>query len=339
MPEPTSTLNRVEELLARGLELYGRSEMEAAIACWKEVLTLMPGDERAIDYLQAAGVNLLPLTTKQTEPRVDMETLERSVTSRSYGNLPVAIEVADGSEDQKSIQLPLERRQALERLVGERDFEAALALAFELRREAPADRSVSTAIQLLKERLLHDYIKRIGYLDDVPLVNTERMAEVTLSPAARMVLRLVDGIANYSDILETCRQGPFKVARVLVRLLETGVLQSHQAERPSRVPCTRGHAALDDPRHVFGVAASAPAPVETSFPPEANTDVALRATPATGSEEQDQQDQLRNSAVEAYLARNYEKAIELFRALLDAAPDDELARHSITRLEELVGAQ
>ena len=329
MPESTRIKTSIEELLARGLDHYGCAEEAAAIACWREVLTLQPDEERARDYLEAAGVEPPPTPP---EPAVDIEKIEQFTTSRSYSSLPavtVAAENANGCIDSS-------QRQALEQLMSERRFEDALKLAYTLRREAPSDRSLSTAIQLLKERLLYDYIKRIGYLDDIPLINTERIARVSISPQARLVLRLVDGIATYSDILESCRLGPLKVAQVLARLLERGVLKRGQIDSPtSRVPCSRAHAELEAPRPVFGITT---ATSDSDFPAEANSDVAPRPMPGGDIAQQARGAELRNSAVEAYLTRDYERAADQFRALLALDPDDELARHSLDRLERLLQA-
>ena len=95
----SETQKKVEELLKRGLEHYGRSEREVAIACWREVLALRPDEERAIDYLQGAGEKPLP---ERPEPMVDVESAQRQITSRSHGATP-AMRGASSNEDRVDI--------------------------------------------------------------------------------------------------------------------------------------------------------------------------------------------------------------------------------------------
>lgn len=47
----------VEALLRRGLDYYGKDFFAEAEACWRQALALDPGDRRAIEYLDAMGVD------------------------------------------------------------------------------------------------------------------------------------------------------------------------------------------------------------------------------------------------------------------------------------------
>ena len=345
----------VEELLARGLDHYGRGEEEAAITCWREVLAIRPDEERAKDYLSTAGAEL---SGKPPGPVVDVASIDQQLTSKSYTTMP-AVREAAGNDISGRVEP--HRRQALEQLTSERKFEEALELAYTMRREAPADRSLSKAIQLLKARLLYDYTKQIGCLDDVPRIRAARMAQESLTSEARIVLRLADGIATYGDILESCRLGSFKVSQVLVQLLETGVIESQDAPDSSPVPCSRAHAALETPRPILDVTAgetdpsadagssetgSEAADTETgsgaspqSPDAEADPGAASREAEVEESAEDRQRRELREAAVEAYLTGDHGRAAEQFRALLALDPGDQLAIHSLARLEKLSKAQ
>lgn len=51
------TLDEVESLLRRGLDFYGKDFFSEAEICWRRALQLAPGERRAIEYLEAMGVD------------------------------------------------------------------------------------------------------------------------------------------------------------------------------------------------------------------------------------------------------------------------------------------
>lgn len=57
----------VEALLQEGCDLYGRNRALEAIRCWRHVLALVPGEPRAIAYLERAGVAPVPPSSRRGE--------------------------------------------------------------------------------------------------------------------------------------------------------------------------------------------------------------------------------------------------------------------------------
>lgn len=60
------TLDEVESLLRRGLDFYGKDFFSEAEICWRRALLLAPGERRAVEYLEAMGVD--PTAPLMDEP-------------------------------------------------------------------------------------------------------------------------------------------------------------------------------------------------------------------------------------------------------------------------------
>ncbi|MBK8257464.1 MAG: hypothetical protein IPK82_32950 [Polyangiaceae bacterium] len=171
-----------EALLDEGLDLYGRGREKDAIAKWRRVLEIVPGEPRALDYLHTAGV-----------------------VTPSAQVIPI--------HSRKAVEEPW-RTEVVE-LVKARRYESALALLYRQRAEQPDEPQIVASIQSVKDHLSTQYAKELGGLDRVPV----RGAAFSINEAeAHAVLRLVDGRSSYDDIASASPLGRFRTLKLLVRL-------------------------------------------------------------------------------------------------------------------------
>jgi hypothetical protein len=127
---------------------------------------------------------------------------------------------------------PLYDKAGFVTLLREHRLEEALTVLYQLRECAPDNTSVARGIQILKGKVLLEYLARLGDLDEVPTAlagPTDSLSDLTLS-----VLQLVDGVSTLGDLLETARVGRLPTARALVQLLEQRLIT-----RPGQPPPLR----------------------------------------------------------------------------------------------------
>lgn len=189
-------------------------------------------------------------------------------------------------------------------LLRERRFEEALTVMYRIREVTPDNQSVSRGIQLLKDKLQTEYLQALGNLDQVPDVSGDVS---TATSDEQVVLRLLDGIVSTSDVLESSRLARLQTLRALVGLVDRRVV-TLRAPRPS-APTT--HRPPTPP----------PSPVST---PEVKVEGA-------GSFER-----LFTDGTQAYLRRDYAKALGCFEECLSLRPMDKRVAHNIERLRERV---
>lgn len=195
-----------------------------------------------------------------------------------------------------------DRAQFVELLRSKR-YEEALDALYQMHHAAPDNASVSRGIQVLKEKLLGDYLSRLGNLDLVVVPERDARAE-GLSADEAGVLKLSDGIATLGDVLSTSRLGRFTTARALCGLVKRGAVSLEGRAAPPVSP-----QAQEPP------AAAAPL-------------VQLPASTPEG-----RYDELFRRATEAYLRRDVDTALALFTECRELRPDDRRVQHNIERLE------
>ncbi len=280
-------LAAVETLLAEGLDLYGRDRVDEAIARWRQVLVLIPGEPRARDYLDAA----LPT------PRV--------IPLRGDAPAPTL-------------------REQVQALVAEHRFEDALDALLAARAAAPDDEAISRSIRLVKERLMREYVERLGNLDRVPRASTGRIHPSSLGADAQATLRLVDGISSVDDILRASRLGQFRTLRTLLTLHERALIELSMA-----APAV-GSPAADDAvvDRVLADDTSAVHPVPPEAPPQAIRFAGPPSTPPPP----DPHAALFAEATRAYLRRDYAAAEQLFERCAVLRPTDPRAHHNLESL-------
>lgn len=306
-------LMSADELLRRGLELYGQNHVAEAIRCWREALALAPDDRRARDFLESAGVD------------VDAPSSRRSgvVPSLQAHQPDAARELApQASSPPRQAGDAAIDRAALERLLEEKRFEEALDLLYAQREISPDDAAVSRGIRAIKEHLILRYGRLLGSLDRVPV--RERVREWAALPAEqRHVLRLVDGLASFGDVIHASHLGRFETYRLLCDMLEAGVLS---ARAPSvRMPVVR-------PPPLEPSAEGAVPPSWSTPPPPSSMTVSHAVLGSDG----DAYERSFSLATEAYLNRNFMEAARHYRACLTLRPDDPRAAHNLRKLTLLL---
>jgi len=110
--------------------------------------------------------------------------------------------------------------------VVERAYEEALSLLWAARQRAPDIAEIARGIQLLKQRLVRRYLCHLGDLDRVPclLVDANALDEFNLEPEELEIVRLVDGVSSYGDIIVESRFGRLETYRRLAWLLARGII-------------------------------------------------------------------------------------------------------------------
>ncbi|MEZ4369354.1 MAG: hypothetical protein R3B07_00955 [Polyangiaceae bacterium] len=198
-----------DRLVEEGLELYGRGEVDAAIAAWQRAVSLDPGHETALEYLDAAGFH--PVPSDSGAQVIDINVARKVLTPPPPRRDSVPPVAPPRHTD----------TQALERLLAGKRYEDALALLLEERTRRPDDPTLSRGIRLLKDRLLLNFLRRVGDLDQVPVRLTPRVPLDAASP----VFELVDGIASLEDIIAAVPLGRFEALKAVCELLDLKAIQ------------------------------------------------------------------------------------------------------------------
>ncbi len=137
-----------------------------------------------------------------------------------------------GASDFPELGIAQVDRERLVHKLRHRDYEGALEMLYSARVDAPNAPELSRGIQLLKERLVIDYQRRLGTMDAVP-VPSKGADPTDLPLAERQVFRLIDGIATYDDILSITTLGRFRTYQTLVKFAERGLVQSREPAETS----------------------------------------------------------------------------------------------------------
>ncbi len=291
----------IEELLNRGLDFYAMNRWQDAARCWNDALALDADDPRPREYLAALseeghGAPAEPASAAEPDGPVRLERRESAASG-----LREMIEQLAGSGAAGQGGSPFDKNRFLA-MLRDRKFEEALDVLYRVREAAPTNASVSRSIQVLKDKLLSDYLATIGPLDLVPRKTDAApglLAADLPTPADNTILRLVDGIATAEDILASSSAGPFSSSRALARLVEKGIL------------AMGGPAAALPARPV-------PEPAQEAAPAPANSSY----------------EELFREATHAYLRRDLDRALELFLECQRARPDDRRVAHNIQRLQQ-----
>ncbi len=224
--------DEVEELLERGLDLYGRNEIDDAVLCWRKALAIDPENARAKDFLDCAGVQPEPLAEPgkplgELAEVIDLDELrtqwnfsDRITTPSS----PSSRSSADDDEPAPTTQPRPVRRSMIEQLLKEEKHEEALELLYRSRAHHPSDAGLSRSIRLLRERLALGYAAALRNLDWIPTLVDPTSAR-NLDPQERQVVSLIDGISSYGDIVASSPLGRLNTLRILSRLLDCAFIR------------------------------------------------------------------------------------------------------------------
>ena len=132
----------IERLLQQGLDHYGRNEVDRAVRCWLEVLTLDPAHPTARDYLESAGVDSPPGTPLAREAEIIDFRAFRAQTTLDGSSQPV-------QETERHFFF----KEQLSQLLRARRYQEALDLLCQVQAQNPDNLEVLRSIRLLRERL------------------------------------------------------------------------------------------------------------------------------------------------------------------------------------------
>jgi hypothetical protein len=311
------------------LELYGQNREADAVRCWQEVLVLAPGEQRALDFLESAGVTPAPVSGSV------------ALRSREKGSSPPS-----PFPDLEDVGATEVDREVLVGLLRDKRYEEALVFLYRERERRPEDASLTRGIHAIKDHLTAAYARQLGSLDQTPRVVALEGLH-TLSSEQRQVLRLLDGLATYGDILRSSRLGRFETYRLLALLAKDGRIAVRAtsvagmpAVRPpmptlpseTGAPTLRASSAVVSAPPVAEPAPLTPPPPSiTLMPPSVapNSAAAATADPYT---------RLFEDATRAYLRRDYDEAERLFERCAAQRPGDRRAEYNLRKLKERKGS-
>ncbi|MFO0560396.1 MAG: hypothetical protein U0269_20440 [Polyangiales bacterium] len=301
-------MSEIDALLEAGLKAYGNNDADTAVRCWRRVLELQPTNAQAKDFLITAGFEL--------------------VGARE----PSAVDDGDARG---------ELRARVELLVKERKLEQALGELDRARARFPDDPSISRSIRLLRDRLVVEYGKILGKLDDVPClaISRDEISRARPSSEELALLKLIDGIASLGDIVRGSQLGRFETYRAFVRFVEqrwvkmrapTGTWNPREflgAERFEAMRKSDGHREGALPQ-----LESTPRPVRpVEAPPSPEPSPALSAQSARSAEFE----QCIEDGLSALLRRRYDDAFKAFARAAQLDASDRTVQANLLRLKQL----
>jgi tetratricopeptide (TPR) repeat protein len=335
--------DNVEALLEAGLKAYGNNDATTAARCWRRVLELQPENEQAKDFLLTAGLEL-------SEPRPAQEPPLAQVLHLDPGRHAHA-------DDPRAAL-----RARVEKLVKHRQLEEALDELDRARSMFPEDASISRSVRLLRDRLVFEYSKRLGRLDDIPRLKQPREVIAQQRPSIEelALIKLIDGIASLGDLVRGSQLGRFETYRAFVRFVERGWIDFRAPSGtwnprdylPPETFALANAAAKPATTSSLPPPHTAPSPIEERAPIPSVAPVERKSTPDTGrptskptadskppadAKPEDPFDAMFREATAAYVSRDYPKAIELFTRCLALRPDDRSVQHNLQRLQSRRG--
>ncbi len=301
-------MTEIDALLEAGLKAYGNSDSDTAARCWRRVLELQPTNAQAKDFLITAGFELSGATAQAASAAQDAQ----------QGSGPRG-----------------ELRARVETLLQERKLEQALDELDRSRTRFPDDPSISRSIRLLRDRLVLEYGKRLGKLDDVPCLAVSREAIARARPASEelALVKLVDGIASLGDIVRGSQFGRFETYRAFVRFVERGWIQLRAPTGTWNPRELLGADVFDALRRAGATDAAAPA-MPAGFSPI--KDHPTQPTPPTPAQLRSAQfEQSLEDGLSALLRRQYAEAFTAFSRAAQIDPSDRTVQANLLRLKQL----
>lgn len=345
MSQDNTQRTSAEDLLALGLELYGQNKVADAVRCWQQVLSLSPGDRRALDYLDAAGAEATPAPVSAATAHGGV-LIELAAAREARAATPPSVMLGD-------VEVSVQHREAMERLLRDKRYEEALQVLYKERERAPQDSSISRGIRVLKEQLVVYYGRELGSLDRVPVLVASEEVLSRLAPEQREVLRLLDGVATFGDVLGSSRFGRFETYRLLATLLKRGSITVRSpsvtmpAVRESAPPPARR--AAEEPTPITRPSSGASSLGRYMYVAEESADDTTPPAPAPLSQASAPSfypppsrsdgdfDRIFGQATEAYLCKDHAEAIRLYEECLAVRPGDARAEHNLRKLRQLTG--
>jgi hypothetical protein len=185
--------DKVAHLLAEGLDHFGNDEIGLALAAWRGVLAVDPGNAEALDYINTAD-------------------------RRDQRRLPLADQLSDTAR-----RILHEVRAMIERS----DWEGALDLLRSNNEAEPPALEYEATIEIMRSRLLRKYAARVGKLEAVPVLRDAGgdLTRYNLPSDAGFVLSLIDGTTRLADLISLSGMDAFEALRIVGHLLDAEILE------------------------------------------------------------------------------------------------------------------
>jgi hypothetical protein len=344
MSRAQSPSDSITNLLSRGLDHYGRNEIDEAVHCWRGVLELDPHHATARDYLETAGASEPP----RGADVINLGAARAQLASSSWPP-PSRANEPEARTDSAIAKL---MRPQLERLLREHRYEEALALLYSARASNPKNSEIPKSIRLLRERLTADYAQQLGDLDRVPMLAP---GALELNGEEQQVAGLVDGISSYLDIAAASPIGRLPTLRILSALEASGQLIPAIIREGPPTSRSGARSGLTGPRAPRPQSSDAFVAVRDSAPdsgtpptlrrptepvrPSAPERMAqpLRATRPGTDTGDNEYTELFARATQAYLVRDMSLAMELFGECCRRRPEDPRPHHNLKTLSRRAG--
>lgn len=137
---------------------------------------------------------------------------------------PAPADITTGELTEHLTSLPEGRRRQIDTLVKAGQFARALAMLDEEKARFPRNVSISYAISSVREIASRTYAARLNRLEMVPMIGRPQALEGHMSDGVRMVVRAIDGVSSFEDIVRTSPLGRMKTLEVLADLFDRRVL-------------------------------------------------------------------------------------------------------------------
>ena len=184
---------RIERLLAEGLDAYGLGDVGPAILAWEEVLVLDPGNGDARDYIKTAD--------RRSKPRPPKP-----------GAVPPAVRAMV-----KDIVGLLEQGQV----------DDALELVSSAAEAQPGSLEIQATLDLVRGRLHRSYREAVGDLETAPALTKgpEELRNLNLPANAGFLLSMIDGQTSVQDLVSLSGMDSFEALRLLRGLAQNGIVR------------------------------------------------------------------------------------------------------------------
>jgi tetratricopeptide (TPR) repeat protein len=342
MRSPDATIDRIAALLQQGLDHYGRNEFDEAVNCWQQVVELDPNQPDARDYLETAGVPCAP------EPRAELDFAETSGPAVATPELEKFLRerrYEDALKVLYSARAANPKDQALSRsirLLRERIAVDYASRLVNLDRVPVRGERISGTLLSSEERQVLSLVDGISSYGDI----------VAASPMGRLnTLRMLCGFLD-SGLLTAispsvsppnARSGPHVRARAVQAVEQVPpTVPSSVPGRSSPLPSSSTRPASPTAPSLLAIP---PPPAESgrssgrsrSNPPPASFELPPSSRPSRpppfSAGPDDGFDALFARATEAYLLRDYQRAVDLFTQCALVRPGDRRVQHNLKALQ------
>lgn len=371
MRSSDATIDRIAGLLQQGLDHYGRNEVDLAVRCWREVILLDPHQPDARDYLESAGVAITPPAVsaevevgaeREDSAMVATPELEKLLRERRYEDaLKVLYSARAASPKDQAISRSI-------RLLRERIAVDYASRLVNLDRVPARGERISGTLLSSEERQVFSLVDGISSYGDI----------VAASPMGRLnTLRMLCSFLDTGLVTASspsvsppnARSGAHIRARVIpppepvpptvpssVRADQSQAHLPSSSTRPAtptapsfRVPppplvpavTAPGGSSLGSGPLGSGPLTSGGQRMRSNPPPPSGFELPPSSRPSrppSNAQPDDGFDSLFAQATEAYLLRDYQRAVDLFTQCSLVRPEDRRVQHNLKALQRRLGA-